>query len=171
MRREGEQLRIDYTITNGTAGRITVVDALGGSAASDAIIVRAATESDAIAFTRAFVPPQPGFKPYHQPSPHYRNVPPAGELRGIAHVGVPLVPWHNFTGSWAITGTRTRAVLEIGYYDQPSVDATNATHAPRVGPDAFKLLRSAPKQLPAGVTLASPEEQVALGNGGIVLPP
>ena len=170
MRRDGDQLRIDYTIKNATAARITVVDALAGSN-KDAIVVHAATEPDAIAFTRAFVPPAQGFKPYHQPSPHYRDLAAGGELRGTAHTGVPLVPWHNFTGSWAITGTRSKAVLEIGYYDQQSVDAKNAKTAPRVGPDAFKLLRSAPKPLPAGVALATPEQQVALSNGGVVMPP
>ena len=86
-------------------------------------------------------------------------MPRAPSLRGTAHTGVPLVPWHNFTGSWAIIGTRTNAVLEIGYYDQPSVDAKNAKTAPRVGPDAFKLLRSSAKPLPAGVALATPEQQ------------
>ena len=89
------------------------------------------------------MPPALGFKPIHQPAPHYRDLAAGAELRGTAHTGVPLVPWHNFTGSWAIIGTRTNAVLEIGYYDQPSVDAKNAKTAPRVGPDAFRSLGEA----------------------------
>lgn len=154
MHVEGDQLRIDYTITNGTDHAISAVDALwksGGGSDSDSIVVRAGKPPDTIAFTRAFVPPPPGWKIEHvdRKAPHYVEIPAAGELRGTAHTKLPLGAAHNFAGTYAITGTRAKAVLEIGFVDGKKPD---------------KLLRSAVKPLPAGAHLASPEDQVAHGS-------
>lgn len=170
MRVEADQLRIEYTITNSTDHRITAVDALWRSGAefdADMIVVRADNRPDTIAFTRAFVLPGPDWKVEHvdRKAPHYADIPPHGELRGAAHTKLPLGALHNFSGAYAITGTRTKAVLEVGFFEDAAVDASTArttTHQPD------KLLRSVIKRLPSGAKLASPEEQVARGRNVVL---
>jgi hypothetical protein len=172
MHVEGDQLRIDYTIKNATTERVTVADALRKSARldSDTIVVHAADEPDTIAFSRAFVWPGDGFRPERPPTPHFVDVDPGGELRGTAHTRLPLGASHNFSSSFAITGQRSKAVLEIAYYDYPDVDASNVHHAPyKTRP--FKLLRGPVQPLAAGVKLASPEDQVGRSYGNVYLPP
>ncbi len=171
MRVEGDQLRIEYTITNSTDHRITAVDALwktGVDFDADSIIVRADSRPDTIALTRAFVRPGPNWKIEHvdRKAPHYADVPPHGELRGTAHTKLPLGAAHNFSGIYAITGTRTTAVLEVGFFEDATADASSVGET-RHQPD--KLLRGVIKRLPAGAKLASPEEQVARGRD-VVLP-
>jgi hypothetical protein len=172
MHVEGDQLRIDYTIKNATTERVTVADALrkSGRFNSDEIVVHAADEPDTIAFARAFVWPGDGFRPERPPSPHYVDVTPGAELRGTAHADLPLGASHNFSASFAITGRRTKAVLEIAYYDYLDVDASNVHHAPYTT-RPFKLLRGAAQPLAAGVTVASPDDQVSRSHGNVYLPP
>lgn len=171
MHVDGDQLRIDYTVTNSTDHRVTVVDALwksGGGFDSDSILVRADMRADTITFTRAFVPPGPNWRVEHveRKLPHYVDLPPHGELRGTAHTKLPLGAVHNFAGSYAITGARASAVLEVGFFEDPSVDASAARATKHV---ADKWLRGEIKPLPAGVQVASPQEQVDRG-WNVVLP-
>jgi hypothetical protein len=171
MHVEGDQLRIDYTIKNATTEHVTVADALrkSGRFDSDTIVVHAADEPDTIAFARAFVWPGDSFKPERPPIPHFVDVAPGAEVRGAAHTMLPLGASHNFSSSYAITGQRTKAVLEIEYYDYPDVDASNVHLAPRTT-RPFKLLRGPVQPLSAGVTLASPADQVGRSNR-VYLPP
>jgi hypothetical protein len=172
MHVEGDRLRIDYTIKNATTERVTVADALlkSGAFNSDTIVVHAAAEPDTIALSRAFVWPGDNFRPERPPSPHYIDMAPGAEVRGTAHTRLPLGASHNFSYSYAITGQRSKAVLEIEYYDYPDVDASNAGRAPYTT-RPFKLLRGPVQPLSAGVTLASPEDQVSRSHKNVVLPP
>jgi hypothetical protein len=169
MRVEADQLRIDYTVKNATAARVTVVDALRFSHKPDLdrIIVRADRSPDAIAFTRAFVLPEAGDKPRFIPIPHYRDLVPGAELHGTAHARLPLGASRNYGSAHVITGARPNAVLELGYYDYPDVDETNFAHAPWATRPP-KLLRAETRPLPPGVSLASPEEQIARSYGNVV---
>jgi hypothetical protein len=171
MHVEDRKLRVDYTITNATPTAVTVADALltSGGFDTDAIVIHAGDEPDTIAFARAFVWPGDDFRPERPPAPHYRDVSSGKQLRGVAHTRLPLGASHNFSASYAITGSRTKAVLEIEYYDYPDVDASNARGAPYTT-RPFKLLRSAAVPLPAGVTVASPEEQVRRSHDNVVMP-
>jgi hypothetical protein len=167
MRVEGDQLRIDYTIHNRTGSRVTVVDGLRdhGTFTSDAIVVQAGEAPDLIAFTRAFVPANPDFKPERPPMPRYVEIAAGAEAKGVAHTRLPLGAAHNFSGTYAITGRRTTAVLEVGYFDDPAIDPASAPKS-----SASKLLRGAVKPLPTGVTLAPPADQVARSFGNVKMP-
>lgn len=169
MHAERDALVIDYTFTNATASRVTVVDALLESGRYDEhdVIVRADADPDTIAFTRAFVPPEPGDKVYKLPRPRYHEIPAGETLRGTARTRLPLGAERNYGQAAAITGHRTRAVLEVGYFDDPALDARAAWSANR----GMKLLRSESQPLPAGVTLASPQEQVDRSYGNVWIPP
>ncbi len=171
MHVEDDRLRIDYTVSNATPSRVTVADALraSGEFDPDTIVVHAAGEPDTIAFARAFVWPGDGFRPERPPAPHFRDVAPGAQLLGTAHTRLPLGASHNFSASYAITGARSKAVLELEYYDYPDVDASNAGRA-SYETRPFKLLRSVVAPLPAGVTVASPDDQVRRSHGNVVLP-
>ncbi len=171
MQVDGDRLRIDYTIKNATASRVTVADALrvSGKPDFDAIVVRADQDASVVAFTRAFVPPEGGNTPRFIPFPHYHDLLPGGELRGSAHTVLPLGASRNYGIAHAIAGTRPNAVLEVEYYDDPAVDETNVSRMP-VEAHPPKLLRSTVKPLPATATLASPDEQVARSYGNVIAP-
>jgi hypothetical protein len=174
MRVEAGALRIDYAFHNNTQDRVTVTDRLvaGGRVSDDVMIVRADDDPTAVAFTRAFVFVDPRVKPYFTPSPYYRDVEAGGEIRGHAHVRLPLAPWLNYGAAVAIAGTRPTGVLELGYFDDPSVDAKSAPKRPMVGQHGYKLARSPTRPLPPGVALESIEDQIAHSFGNVIpLPP
>ena len=155
MRVDGDELRIDYTVENGTDALVSVCDALRASRKQDPeeIIVRADARLDVIAFTRGFLPPESGVKPQSIFMPRYRALPPKSKLTGTARTRLPLGASRNDGTAGAIFGTRTKALREIEYFEGET--------RPR-GP--AKMLVGDVKSLPHGVRLASPEEQFERGN-------
>ena len=145
MRVDGDELRIDYTVENASDTLVSICDALPVPQIMDPerIVVRADTRPDVIAFIRGFVPAESGQKPFVIRAPRYRDLPPGSQLRGTARTQLPLGASRNFGSAGAIYGTRTKAVLEIEYYEGK----------------ARRMLVGDVKPLPRGARLASPEEQ------------
>ena len=161
MHVDGSELRIDYTVENATDTLVSICDALWESRKHDPeeIVVRSDARDDVIAFTRAFLPPESGVKPFRIYMPRYRELPPSSKLTGTARTRLPLGASRNDGTAGAIFGTRTKAVLEIEYFAGATRPRGTAT-----------LLVGDVKPLPPGVRVASPEEQVERGNARLDCP-
>jgi len=145
MKRVGGELRIDYTIRNGTAKRVVIVDQLyrGAHVDQDAIIVMNARGlAKTVAFVRAFVvDPKKEF--LERPEPDGRIVGPGETVKGSATTEWPLRSWHNFDNDPApLRRGATKAVLEIGYIEEPFTMDGNTPDGDQ------KLLRGKVRALP-----------------------
>lgn len=145
MKRDGKRLRIDYTVRNGTAARVVLVDQLPVENVIDrnAIIVKNADAPNTIAFVRALV--KTDDDPLELPFPEGRILAAGATLKGTAYTAWPLRSWHNFGDLPALKTGATQAVLDIGYIEEPfTIDKDGV-------PNAFarqKLLRGKPQRLP-----------------------
>ena len=145
MKRDGKRLRIDYTIRNGTAKRVVIVDQLPVESAIDrnAIIVKNADLPKTIAFVRALVKTDDDV--LELPFPEGRILAAGATLKGTAFTTWPLRSWHNFGELPPLKAGATQAVLDIGYIEEPfTIDKDGV-------PNEFKrqkLLRGKTQRLP-----------------------
>lgn len=158
MKVSGDQLAIDYAITNRTGARIWVFDRLiaSGVLDPDAVVVRDASEPQTVAFTKALV--RTYVKTLTIPPPVARPLDPGKTIRGSASTPLPLAAYLNYAHVKPLAGGATHAILEIGYTDNPSDaavesrklhDGTEVTVAAPASMGSQKLLRGERKPLPA----------------------
>jgi hypothetical protein len=120
MKRQGDRLRIAYTVTNGTAERIYLLDRLPTGDVLDpaAIIVMNGEAPGTVAFVRGLVPTKG--KMLYIPRPSTRAVEAGARITGSASTPWPLRAWHNYSnGEDALREGATSAVLRIGYVPDP----------------------------------------------------
>lgn len=156
----GPLMIIDYTVFNETDRPIAVADAMmAGHLRPDDAIISGDIDPNVIVFSRADLKPEANVLLYHPPSqPHYREVAAGATLPGTIKVALPIVAWRNYGLAFAITGHRTKAVLEVGFATfAPEFVVAGKVHAPLI-------VRGNVQPLPPGARLASPEEQVQLSH-------
>ena len=131
MSRDGDQLQIDYTVSNPTPARIYVLDELpvGDAFAPDAIIVMGDPDApDTVRLSRALI--RTLEKVLTIPMPGARAVEPGATLTGTARAPWPLRAWHNYSTVDPLRGQPAQAVLQIGYVADPGASGFTQRHLP-----------------------------------------
>ena len=150
----GDQLRIDYRVTNHRATAVQLVDRLlwRREANPDIIIVRNDSLPNTIAFTRAFVRTKELL--LSLPTPTVRVVDPGEVIEAHAFAPWPPNAWHPDSRKVdPLTPGATHGILEIGYIDEPGAELEAIEMPAGVvytssGFGAQKLLRGDAKSLP-----------------------
>lgn len=157
----GQLMTVDYTVFNETSAAIAVADAMtAGRPLPDDATILGDVDPDVIVFSRADLKHEPNVYLYRPPSPpHYRELAAGASLAGTIKVALPIVAWRHYGVAYAITGHRTKAVLEIGFATyRPDLVAAGTMRGSET------IIRGNVQPLPPGARLASPEEQVKLSH-------
>lgn len=152
MRVDGARLRVAYELANAGRAPVLVVERLvwNGGPDPDVCVVRNDREPGAIAFTRALV--MTDEKVLHVPLPAVCALAPGATLGGAIVGAWPPFAWHNFSRVRPLAADATRAVLEIGYIDDPAASLVGSSAPPgyltATAWGAQRLVRGALQPLP-----------------------
>lgn len=159
MKREGESLHIDYTITNRTKASFLVRDVmvipaaepadLKLVAAPDALITVGGMRETEVRFVRGDIAPDSKVTTRYPAA--LRVLDGAGTLKGSAVVALPLTAWHPYGKVDALEAVPTTAVLEIQIFPNTiaQIDATLA--------DGTVIKLASPTSVPPQTLQAGPK--------------
>lgn len=120
MRLEGARLRLEYSVKNLSKTRLYVAESVlvarknAFERAPDAVITVNGAAPGTVEFVRGVRSPAVPVAVLREPT--FRALEPGETMRGAATVGVPIKAWHNVARVEPITGTPSRAVLEVQYF-------------------------------------------------------
>jgi hypothetical protein len=159
LTRAGNELHLHYTVHNESDQWVVLLDRLlFGEArpAFDRVIVRDGDSPGVVSLVRGDVGPPPGVGVQVYERPAVRALAPGKRVSGDAVVALPVTAWHNYVTAWPLTGTPTRAYLEIGYLvgdpllDDATLDAGTAVELVSRGAAILeqRFVRSDTRDLP-----------------------
>lgn len=121
MRRDGDELQLDYTVHNDGAAPVLVADSLLFNNVVEPLMVIVSDDDEAntVAFRRGNVKSK--MKSYFpHPVPTAVELPPEGEMARIGRVPLPLEAFHNIDeGIRPLRTGNTHAILEVGWIEHP----------------------------------------------------
>lgn len=118
LSRSERGLKVTYTLRNGSAQKIWVLDQLIGSGGSalelkpSAVIVENGDGPGEVALVRGYV--DPGHPVAVRYAPGGRGVAPGESVTGSAEVALPLRAWHPYGRPEALRGEAQSVVLRLG---------------------------------------------------------